>query len=234
MKRCQMGSIQKKSWNHLLTCMTHTRGANKNFEPFLLETTETFGAMDFYKKPFLLLKDGSRVLLPPCFCINSVGHVLFAALIEAGKTANEICTQLGYATESFAHALLKNNGIPFISGKYKTIAGLDGELDMVLETSSTVFLFEVKKTSRSDGMSWGVGMSIVKDLARGLARSQTQLLCAEGELRRQGLISLQDKKKSQIQLNNREIVRITLTLHDFGALHSPIHAQKCLIPNLFR
>jgi hypothetical protein len=151
---------------------------------------------------------------------------MFSVLRDSGLKPNRILSEMGHYFEQFVLNQFKKRGIEVKCGKH-----LDdkGETDLIVETDSTIFLFEVKKTYRSQHTSWGHSVYMLEDLTKGLAYSQCQLLRTEQKLRSQKQLKIKKPLPFTLSLNNRRIVRITVTLDDFGALHDPVNARNFLM-----
>ena len=126
----------------------------------------------------------------------------------------------GFAVERHLREFLDSLGVTCLRGEYR-YEGRNGEVDLVVESDSTVVLLEVKRRRLSSPARDGEAFPAVVDFAESVIAAQTQLLRAEIALRH-GRVELQsDSRSYTLELRGRRIERVVISLHDEPAAHSP-------------
>lgn len=92
----------------------------------------------------------------------------------------------------------------------------DGECDLVFEDEENIILVECKAKALTRGAMTGIQGDALLDFAGGLFASQAQALRHERILRSAGSIHFCDGTK--LELRDRRITRLSVTLLDHGAL----------------
>lgn len=128
--------------------------------------------------------------------------------------------EIGAALEAFVKDKLLSKGIASFGGRYYG-EEVDGECDLVVETSSTILIFEFKKKPLTRRSRAGSDIDIFIDLSDSLLSSQLQAGRSEILIRKNGKLALEDKggQLKTIVLGDRRVERISLTLQEYGALH---------------
>ncbi|MBS1208530.1 MAG: hypothetical protein H6R19_928 [Proteobacteria bacterium] len=197
----------------MLPFFAHREGeANKNYR-------SPFGAAgpDVIFKPLILLK-GNSVVLPAA---SGLGPALFEATFEAwktNKTDKEIASLRGDGTEQLAKYLFARLGLQpsFENAKYDLGEQGAGECDLVFEDEENIILVECKAKALTRGAMTGIQGDALLDFAGGLFASQAQALRHERILRSEEAIHFCDG--TRLELRERHITRLTVTLLDHGAL----------------
>ncbi|NJK44308.1 MAG: hypothetical protein HC933_08500 [Pleurocapsa sp. SU_196_0] len=226
--RKQFPHMSDLGWKSLIEANAHAQKAiNLDYQPFKnLLDRENYSRINFYKKPLIQLDTENLVLVDASFCLDSINHVMFSALSSNGYSKNQILSKMGHSLEKFVVDMFRQKEFNVTVGIHKKS---QGETDLLIESEMTVFLFEIKKTYRAQSTSWGHHISMLEDLTKGLAHSQAQMLRAERALRSKEGLQFTKPKPVSVYLGKRKLVRITLTLHDFGALHHPMNARNCVM-----
>jgi hypothetical protein len=197
----------------MLPFFAHREGeANKNYR-------SPFGAAgpDVIFKPLILLK-GNSVVLPAA---SVLGPALFEATFAAwrtNKTDQEIASLRGDAAERLTKYLFAKHGFQpsFENAIYDLGEQGAGECDLVFEDEENIILVECKAKALTRGAMTGMQGDALLDFAGGLFASQAQALRHERILRSAGSIHFRDE--TRLELRNRRITRLTVTLLDHGSL----------------
>ena len=197
----------------MLPFFAHREGeANKNYR-------SPFGAAgpDVIFKPLILLK-GNSVVLPAA---SVLGPALFEATFAAwitNKTDQVIASLRGDAAERLTKYLFAKYGFQpsFESAIYDLGEQGAGECDFVFEDEENIILVECKAKALTRGAMTGMQGDALLDFAGGLFASQAQALRHERILRSAGSIHFRDE--TRLELRNRRITRLTVTLLDHGSL----------------
>ncbi|WP_018609679.1 hypothetical protein [Uliginosibacterium gangwonense] len=197
----------------MLPFFAHREGeANKNYR-------SPFGAAgpDVIFKPLILLK-GNSVVLPAA---SVLGPAMFEATFAAwrtNRTDKEIDSLKGDGTERLTKYLFAKHGLQpcFENAKYDLGEQGAGECDLVFEDEENIILVECKAKALTRGAMTGIQGDALLDFAGGLFASQAQALRHERILRSEEAIHFRDG--TRLELRDRHITRLTVTLLDHGAL----------------
>ncbi|MFM0091330.1 hypothetical protein PQR46_31000 [Paraburkholderia sediminicola] len=197
----------------MLPFFAHREGeANKYYR-------SPFGAAgpDVIFKPFILLK-GNSVVLPAA---SVLGPALFEATFAAwrtNKTDQEIARLRGDAAERLTKYLFAKHDFQpsFENAIYDLGEQGAGECDLVFEDEENIILIECKAKALTRGAMTGMQGDALLDFAGGLFASQAQALRHERILRSVGALHFRDG--TRLELRDRHITRLTVTLLDHGAL----------------
>lgn len=185
---------------------------------------------DLEKKPLIQKKHGEYILLDRTLCAISFYDAICDKLREIiGRSFDE---KLGIQLEGFIKSFLLEKGVVVKSGFYD-----DEECDLILETNSKIVFMEVKKKPLTRKASAGDGVVLFKDITKGLLSSQIQLGKHEVKLLREQKIELRKVKKKKeakkypmeiIELNNRNIERVSVNAWDYGVVNDKLVTQNLL------
>jgi hypothetical protein len=204
------------------------------YRPNNVNTTLTFppvsNDIDYYFKPAILLKD-KYFLYPKSICaLGALNSVLRAISFPDNKhnQANE--STLGYELEDLLREQFEEKGFEISFGDRRNISGADDfECDLLVETSKTILIFEIKKKGLTRKAMSGEELSLLQDLADSLMFSHMQAMRIERQLKDNHSIELVHKGKSKtVSLNGRKTKRISVSLNDFGALQDKVGLQIIL------
>lgn len=180
-----------------------------------LKTPADIPAVDFGFRPLVPL-EGRRMLIDKSWCGAGFYEAIASILREAG--VNGVDDKVGLAAERFIKSELSKKGVAHLSGKYKH-GGMDGECDVVVETSDTIIFIEIKKKSLTRKSRGGSDVDLLLDISGSLIDSQVQLGGHELLIRDQGYIDLDaDSVVTRLNLNGRKIERVSLSLLDYGGI----------------
>lgn len=197
----------------MLPFFAHREGeANKNYR-------SPFGAAgpDVIFKPLILLK-GNSVVLPAA---SVLGPALFEATFAAWRTNRsdqEIASLRGDAAERLTKYLFAKHGFqPSLENAIYDLGEKGaGECDLVFEDEENIILVECKAKALTRGAMTGMQGDALLDFSGGLFASQAQALRHERILRSEEAIHFRDG--TRLELRDRHITRLTVTLLDHGAL----------------
>lgn len=204
-------------------------GTNLNFSrptdapipenPDLKDAGQKDAGQDFFRRP-LLHQSGRRfVLLDRSVCAPACLEALLSALRSETKNFDD---KIGLAVERFLHAEFALHGVPTCGGEYD-VGGEHGECDLVIEVPKTVILCEVKKKPLTRRAKAGSDAHLLLDLAGSLLLAQAQAGWHEVRLRRHGHLDLKRYGiVRRLELNEREIERVAVSLFDFGSFQDRI------------
>lgn len=191
-----------------------------------------FDKTNFKAKPFVKI-NGKYLIIQPRFSAISLYIILCNIL---GKEEN---SQLGLLIESYIVDKLLEKSIDIIcNSQYKVNKDtrrklhLDSEqleCDIVLQSKEYIFFIEIKKKELTRDSKSGDIFFILKDLSKSLLTSQTQANKHMRYLMENKKIVFYKTTNSPEQildLNNREIIKISLSSLDYLSLHSKDVFQK--------
>lgn len=191
-----------------------------------------FDKTDFKAKPFVKI-NGKYLIIQPKFSAISLYIILCNIL---GKEEN---SQLGLLIESYiVHKLLEKSIDVIYNRQYKVNKDIrrklhldSGQLecDIVLQSKEYIFFIEIKKKELTRNAKSGDVFFILQDLSKSLLASQTQANKHMRYLMENKKIVFYKAANSPEQildLNNREIIKISLSSLDYLSLHSKDVFQK--------
>ncbi len=195
--------------------------------------------INHYKKPFF--KNNGKIIYLNSYFHNN-GFVWFlrdrleqecAEIGIAGKKFNDL---RGDISEEFIKNLLNSKNISHQSGlKYKvrgnvfqdiSLSSTDGECDFIIETNDSIIFIEEKSKELDIESKRGDILSGLWDLTLSLLNSQEQICRHEYLLRKQGKIEFENG--FTLELKNRNIEKVSLTLFDFYSL-ADINSVRCIL-----
>lgn len=210
------------------------QGANQNYSkatdaPFLKRNEEKLGH-DFFLRPLLQNKN-DLYLIDRSICAPAFIEAIFTELRKVHKEKLENVI-VGYGVEAFIKEKLTLHGINCIAGKYR-VNGIDGECDVVIETTEAIIFIETKKKALTRNARAGSDVHVLLDLTQSVLMAQKQAGGHEATLRQNGFIHLSDNgAEHTITLNGRHVERIALTLFDYGGFQDRILLKQFLETNL--
>jgi hypothetical protein len=170
--------------------------------------------------PFYPLQwvDEHRVLLgDPSWCALRFYEALAAGLRSAKiDKADEKIGKDG--AERLLKMVLERAGLAVHrgTGRYGTKGKEEIECDCVVETPTDIIIIELKKKSLTRAARSGQNLNIVLDLCHSLLEAHNQCVTRELVLREFGSFDLNGQV---IELGKKRVLRIALTLTEFGSLH---------------
>ena len=206
-----------------------------SFQPRTVNTTLKFppvsNDIDYYFKPAIAIK-GEYYLYPKSICalgaLNSVLNIISTPDNRRSKQNDRL---LGYEVEDFLREEFQKKDIKIAFGAKIDKKGLhEFECDLLVETKKTIFIFEIKKKGLTRKAMSGNEISLLSDLADSLMFSHKQAMNIERHLKSNTSIELtHNGQTTQVNLGERKVKRISVSLNDFGALQDKVTLQKILL-----
>lgn len=197
-------------------------------------------SINYYEKPFIK-NNGKINYLNSYFHIDGFVSFLRAKLkhecAQIGVVGSKFNALRGDISEEFIKNLLNAKKIPHKSGlKYKVKGSIfqdisstsqGGECDFIIETEDSIIFIEEKSKELDIESKSGDILSGIWDLALSLLNSQEQICRHEYLLRKQGKIEFENG--FILELKNRKIEKVSLTLFDFYSLADINSVRSILI-----
>jgi hypothetical protein len=199
-------------------------GANQNFSrptdaPVPDDPTLKDAGHDFFLRPLLRHPGRRFVLLDRSVCAPACLEALLTPLRLERKGLDD---RIGSEVERFLKAQFASHGIPTSGGDYDA-GGQHGECDLVLEAPDAVIFLEVKKKTLTRRSRAGSDAHLILDLAGSLLDAQVQAGRHEVRLRHHGYLDLhRDGSTTRLELNDRQVERVAVSLFDFGSFQDRI------------
>jgi len=188
---------------------------NKNFH---LPTDKT----DYIFNP--LIKNGDEYILLNCSWCSPAFYE--AIMTKLRSKHSKIDDRIGIDFEKYVKQEFSNNKISYSSGKYK-IGRKEFECDVVIESEQTIVFIEIKKKTITRASKAGDEIKLIIDLSKSLLDAHLQTGQHELFIRDNGNIIFENGDR--IDLNGRSILRIALTMLDFGGFQDNV-----VLDELFR
>ena len=172
--------------------------------------------IDFYLKPLIRHKD-QYILVWRSWNVAALFESIATVLRK--KVVN-FDSSVGVLQEDFIKLNLSNKGISYCCGKYK-VGKVNGEADLVIETTTKIVLIEMKKKGLSRKTKSGSDVGLIIDLSETTIHAMTQSAKIELLLRKHESLELMDGngKKKVLELRGRTFEHLSLTYHELGTLH---------------
>jgi hypothetical protein len=184
-----------------------------------------------WEKPLLRAKNGEYILLPKSIIALSFYEAIIGNVRNLGYKKIDI--MVGIHIESFIKDKLKTKNINYSCGIYTDkLNGQKehGEADLVIETNSSIFLFECKKKSLTRKAKSGSNNAIFFDLVASIFDSQLQCYKTESILRiNKKIIVKEDNVNTEINWNERTIEKYTFTLSDYGVVQDRLILDQIIM-----
>ena len=101
--------------------------------------------------------------------------------------------------------------------KYRNEKDKKGEIDIVVEASDTLIFFEIKTKALTRRSRCGSDINLFFDLLESLLESQIQANNHEIFIRKNGSIRFIEEENLEVNFNNKEIAKVSVTLLDYGS-----------------
>lgn len=220
-KKCRISEHKvTEAMDKLLSIQAGLVNARLDFPPKSLD-------IDHYFKP--AIKNGNEYLLFPksitsLGCLNTVCYTISH---PNGEWCNPSDSQLGYSIEEFLRSAFRKKGIKVIHGDHLGKPKL--EADLICEANNFIYVFEMKKKPLTREAQSGDEVKIFTDIANSLLASQAQAMKIENVLLSSGSLTLtRNCVNETISLNNRSVVKISTSLHDYGVLQDTTVLHRLL------
>lgn len=126
---------------------------------------------------------------------------------------------LGPMFEEFVRQKLFDRGVTVLHGKY-SLPWVEGECDAVLETEKELIFFELKSKMLTREGRTGNDLVALADLGQALVRPQAQAMERHAALLKAGSLTLRaNSGGGKINLDGREVLKVSITRGDLGSLH---------------
>jgi len=203
-------------------------GANQKFSsvtevPDQLVPLELRVGANFLNRPLLTLSKGRFIVLDHSICAPAMVEATLAFMRELGLVTSE----LGFAVEDLLSTELRNIGIDVKNGKYQNYEQTL-ECDLVIENDTNILFIETKAKALTRAGRAAFDISLLKDITDSLIHAIIQ--SGRHNLLKDKKISLVAgaEEPITIELRDRRIERIAITLHDFGGFQDRIVIDQIL------
>jgi hypothetical protein len=168
---------------------------------------------NFGDHPLLMIDHDRYLLLDHYICAPAMIEAVLAQLRDFG-----VDTDMGYAIEGLLISELASHGILVKSGKYE-VGKQTWECDLVIETSKRIIFVETKKKSLTRAARAGLDEALLADMADSLVSATLQSGRHQLQIKRNGYLTLLNPagQTETIELRDRRVERIAVTLPDFGS-----------------
>lgn len=181
-------------------------------------------AIDHIASP-LSASGGMYLALPkPITSLAVLNTILNQISKPDGIFDNAKDSSVGKFIEDFVYSRVSQSGVKCYRGDYQSVdKKIKGDCDLLIKTDGCIFIFEMKKKALTRKAMSGTDYQIIKDLADSVMRSQSQCAKIEYVLLSDKQLTLSDNGQVVIiPFNGERIVKVSLSLHDFGALQDKI------------
>ncbi|NWC00822.1 hypothetical protein HX882_33655 [Pseudomonas gingeri] len=184
--------------------------------------------INYYFKPAIKSGKRYRILPKSIASLGSLNSVCDCISRPDGKWSNPKDSGLGYAIEDFLRGKINSKGLQMVYGE-RVGGEVHFEADLICETEERIYIFEMKKKGLTRQALSGDELHIFSDLAKSVLATHVQAMRIEKALKSGEIITLaHDGVEQTISLNGRSVTRISVSLHDFGALQDKIVMQRIL------
>lgn len=204
--------------NKLLTdVFAHTKGANQKLT-FPPKDTDVDAAF----RPLLMISDKLVMQPGPMAARAVVNAALDWCKKKAWPTKRFDDEALGPLLEQFVRQRFADKGVVVHRGSYSH-GGAKGECDAVVETKKEIIFLELKSKMLTREARAGDDIKALADLSQALVRPQAQAMERHAVLVENGtLILTADGASHNVQLNDREVFKVSVTRGDMGSLHDRV------------
>lgn len=174
-------------------------------------------------RPLVAGQNQNRLLIAPS--ISALGF--YIALTDAIRSYDtHIDEKVGTAAEQLVSNLYIQHGLqPVVAPGFYAVSGERYECDIVLETNEYIFFLEIKKKILTRASFSGDVLEILTDL-KSMFESQIQSGRHELYLRQNEALYFSDGTK--LEFHGRRVVRISVSLLDWGTLQDPLNTGSFL------
>lgn len=168
---------------------------------------------------FPIIRSKSGYFLQPRSIATRAFCERLYALMRAGGD-DKLPSKMGKALELVTVGSLSRFGLAptIVNRKYARSKGETLELDMVVETDERIFLIECTKKPLTSPARAGSILAALEDLESSFLKLSQQLSIHEAAIREKGRIDFLDG--SSLELKDRQIEKIGISLFDHGSLQS--------------
>lgn len=219
-----------------LETFAFTGGVNSNFRKL-----NDFDKVNFNTKILIKNNDNYRILHPQFFSI-AVYRVLYKLTESISGNSNNFNSNIGVYIEDFLESKMHEKKFNAIHGrKYKIdknqqrslgITSQEGECDILLSTKNHIVFIEIKKKEFTPNAKKGNILFILDDLSKSLLASQKQAnkhMRYISKFKEINFFEVDDNPNITINLNEREILKVSVSSLDYLSLHSKSVFQKFIL-----
>ncbi|MGL4864841.1 MAG: hypothetical protein ACRC4T_17235 [Cetobacterium sp.] len=185
---------------------------------------------------FIKEKENYKIKLLPMNIIGLYRQAYVFLTHENKKTSQHI----GKKIEELVSKLVQSKQIKVYNGYWMNTEKVDPwyETDLILNLEKTIVLIEVKKGDMKFLSKNGSIFNSLLDVKKSFLDSQLQALRLREKLEREKKVKLYSKKNissqiDEIELNNKTIITLSLTLEDYDLLHCKSVCANILKYSLF-
>jgi hypothetical protein len=176
--------------------------------------------IDFQFKPLIKISNHEYILINSSICSMSCYETIISLIRDnIDKNVDDI---IGSYTEIFLREELKKKNIIYNYGEYVNNIY---ESDLIIESSDTIIVIEIKKKPLKRISRSGDDVNILIDISDSLVDSLIQINRHEIELLKNGKLELES---GIVYLNDRNIEKISLSLLDYGSLQDRAVIEQIL------
>lgn len=168
---------------------------------------------------------GHKVILPSAITnLAAINSAIVQISKPNGVFDNAADSKVGKYLESFLLNRFERSGIKVFSGDFSSIDGkIKGDCDLIISSPEFFYIFELKKKALTRKAMNGEDYVLIKDLGDSVMRSQSQCAKIEYVLVHDNHLNLKRGKITDVVIyNEKPIQKISVSLHDFGALQDRI------------
>jgi hypothetical protein len=214
----------------LVTIFSHpVAGANQKFSsitavPDQSVSPELRAGADFINKPLLTTSKDHFIVLDHSICAPAMIEAILGFMRQLGITS-----ELGFAVEHLLRTELRNIGIDVNTGQYqndkKTL-----ECDLVIENDANILFIETKAKALTRAGRAAFDISLLKDITDSLIHAIIQSGRHSIKILNDKTISLVTEagESITIELRDRRLERLAITLHDFGGFQDRMIIDQIL------
>ncbi|RFP10078.1 MULTISPECIES: hypothetical protein [unclassified Duganella] len=179
---------------------------------------------NFGDRPLLTLQRDQYLLLDHSVNAPAMIEAVLTRLRQVGLDGD-----IGYGIEGLLHDELTSKSFATQTGKYRA-GGKTWECDVVLETDTQIFFIETKKKSLTRSARSGFDVALLVDITDSIVSATIQGLRHELQIKQNSFIELTQEDDSivRIELRDRKVECIAVTLPDYGSFQDRIVLHKIL------
>ena len=215
----QIPKMEREKIDKLLSIYSHKHNLVNNKFQIPEDLSRIEFKNYFQHKPLIKTDHNKYILVNSAYCASAFYESITINIRdlkvkhESSKKKIKIDNTIGYQVEEFIQEEFKKRSINFEFSKYKSS---DDEIDIAVETSDSIIFFEIKAKALIRKSRVGKDLELLIDLADSLLHSQYQANKHELFLRNNGFIHFENSGY-QLDFNNKNIIKISISLLDFGS-----------------
>ncbi|WP_129990470.1 hypothetical protein [Rahnella sp. CFA14(1/10)] len=213
----ELKEISQISTRKLINCINIIFESNSDGKLSFPPSSEK---IDHVLRPIINFKKNKLLLPSSITCLATLNAAIKQISYPSNNFNNAIDSKIGKYLENFLIERFQKSGIEVFYGDFKSKdRKTNGDCDLIITSPNYIYIFELKKKSLTRKAMSGEELYLIKDLGDSVMRSQSQCAKIEYVLLKDKELTLKNGKNSHtIQYNGNPIQKISLSLHDFGAL----------------